>query len=77
MNKSTGLNNEVKEVLREHKNRKREDKLEELNVQDPGIWTFQKALKTHRKPIRPLHGKNEIVCKPNEKAETFAYFLER
>ncbi|KAJ8911514.1 hypothetical protein NQ315_012485 [Exocentrus adspersus] len=49
---------------------------EDLNPRDNSLWKTQKALKTKRRPVPPLHGEQGIVHTNRDKAEAFADSLE-
>uniref|UniRef100_V5GNF3 Putative RNA-directed DNA polymerase from transposon X-element n=1 Tax=Anoplophora glabripennis TaxID=217634 RepID=V5GNF3_ANOGL len=70
------LNRRVKAALEEHYQDSWQRHLESLNPEDRSLWTMQRALRTTRKPMPPIHGENGIVYTRYEKAEAFADSLE-
>lgn len=72
-NRLTGL---VRAALEEHRQEKWNRHLESLDPQDRSMWKTQKALRTMRQPIPPIHGERGIVYTRREKAEAFADSLE-
>ncbi|XP_018576915.1 uncharacterized protein LOC108915379 [Anoplophora glabripennis] len=70
------LNRRVKAALEEHYQDSWQRHLESLNPEDRSLWTMQRALRTTRKPLPPIHGENGILYTRYQKAETFADSLE-
>ncbi|XP_018576323.1 uncharacterized protein LOC108914892, partial [Anoplophora glabripennis] len=70
------LNRKVKASLEEHYQDSWQRHLESLNPEDRSLWTMQRALRTTRKPMPPIHRENGIVYTRYEKAEAFADNLE-
>ncbi|KAJ8914154.1 hypothetical protein NQ315_016233 [Exocentrus adspersus] len=63
------LSRRVRAALDEHRQETWRRFVESLNPRDNSLWKTQKALKTRRRPVPPLHGEQGIV---RDKAEAFA-----
>ncbi|KAJ8917722.1 hypothetical protein NQ315_005171 [Exocentrus adspersus] len=70
------LSRRVRAALDEHRQETWRRFVESLNPRDNSLWKTQKALKTRRRPVPPLHGEQGIVHTNRDKAEAFADSLE-
>ncbi|KAJ8914338.1 hypothetical protein NQ315_011326 [Exocentrus adspersus] len=70
------LSRRVRAALNEHRQETWRRFVESLNPRDNSLWKTQKALKTRRRPVPPLHGEQGIVHTNRDKAEAFADSLE-
>lgn len=72
------ITNEVKEDIRAHFNRKWENKLENLDIEDNTLWDTARALKLvdNKRKIPPLVTDQGIITETKRKAEAFADALE-
>ncbi|KAJ8910281.1 hypothetical protein NQ315_016098 [Exocentrus adspersus] len=70
------LSRRVRAALDEHRHETWRRFVESLNPRDNSLWKTQKALKTRRRPVPPLHGEQGIVHTNRDKAEAFADSLE-
>ncbi|KAJ8912970.1 hypothetical protein NQ315_000026 [Exocentrus adspersus] len=70
------LSRRVRAALDEHRQETCRQFVESLNPRDNSLWKTQKALKTRRRPVLPLHGEQGIVHTNRDKAEAFADSLE-
>ncbi|KAJ3662405.1 hypothetical protein Zmor_006756 [Zophobas morio] len=72
---ANGLQWEVRQALFNLKNEQWEQRLESFKNQS--IWKMAKALKSDKRPLRPIHSANNgIVFTDEDKTAAFAYSLE-
>ncbi|KAJ8915958.1 hypothetical protein NQ315_016634 [Exocentrus adspersus] len=70
------LSRRVRAALDEHRQETWRRFVESLNPRGNSLWKTQKALRTSRRPLPPLHGEQGIVHTNRDKAEAFANSLE-